>query len=169
LNPRILPMGIVEAPETIRMAYPPHSAYMQNDVLNASPERLVQLLYDLAIRCLADARQANRTKDIAGRVRSVNRAFAVLVELSDGLDFDSGGEIALNYARIYDYCERRLIEANIQQSDALLAEVESLLRDLREAWDVVVTKVGRERTAKLLALEILPDEEALAGCLSCLG
>lgn len=151
------------------MAHPPHSAYMQNEVLNASPERLVQLLYDLAIRCLVDARQSNRTNDIAGRVRHLNRVFAVLVELSDGLDFDAGGEIALNYARIYDYCQRRLLEANTQQSDSMLAEVESLLRDLREAWDVVVTNVGRERTAKLLAPEILPDEEALAGCVSCLG
>jgi flagellar secretion chaperone FliS len=162
-------MGIVEALETIRMAHPPHSAYMQSEVLNASPERLVQLLYDLAIRCLGDARQSHRTKDVAARVRHVNRAFAVLVELSDGLDLEAGGEIALTYARIYDYCQRCLIDANIQQSDSILAEVESLLRDLREAWDVVVTNVGRERTARLLAPETLPDEEALAGCLSCLG
>jgi flagellar secretion chaperone FliS len=162
-------MGIVEALEIIRMAHPPHSAYVQNEVLNASPERLVQMLYDLAIRCLADARQSNRTKDIAARGRYVNRAFAVLVELSDGLDFEAGGEIALNYARIYDYCQRRLLEANMQQSDAMFAEVESLLGDLREAWGIVVTNVGRERTATLLAPEILPDEEALAGCVSYLG
>jgi flagellar secretion chaperone FliS len=162
-------MRIVEAPETICMAYPPQSAYVQNEVLNASPERLVQLLYDLAIRSLAAARECNRTKDIPGRVRHINRVFSVLVELSDGLDFEAGGDIALNYARIYDYCQRRLIEANVQQSDARLAEVESLFKDLREAWDVVVSNVGKERTAKLLAPEILPSEEAAAGCLSCLG
>jgi flagellar secretion chaperone FliS len=151
------------------MAYPPQSAYVQNKVLNASSERLVQVLYDLAIRCLAAARECNRAKDITGRVRQVNRAFAVLVELSDGLDFEAGGEIAVNYARIYDYCQRRLIEGNAQQSDGMLAEVESLLKDLREAWDVVVTNVGRERSAKLLAAEILASEEAAAGCVSCLG
>lgn len=151
------------------MAHPPHSAYVQNEVLNASPERLVQLLYDLGIRCVAAARECNRTKDIAGRVRYINRVFAVLVELSDGLDFEAGGEIALNYARIYEYCQRRLIDANVQQSDVRLAEVESLLKDLREAWDVVVTNVANERTAKLLAPEILPSEEAAAGYVSCLG
>ena len=151
------------------MPYPPQSAYVQNEVLNASSERLVQLLYDLAIRCLAAARECNRAKDIAGRVRQVNRAFAVLVELSDGLDFEAGGEIAVNYAGIYDYCQRRLIEGNAHQSDGMLAEVESLLKDLREAWDVVVTNVGRERSAKLLAAEILPSEQAAAGCVSCLG
>lgn len=169
MNGPVQPMKVKEAPKNFRMAHPPHSAYVQNEVLNASPERLVQLLYDLGIRCLSAARDCNRAKDVAGRTRHVNRAFAVLVELSDGLDFEAGGEIALNYARIYDYCQRRLIEANVQQSDAMLAEVQSLLQDLREAWDVVVSNVGRERTAKLLAPEILPSEEAAAGLISCVG
>src|SRR5579875_3690998 len=109
------------------MAYPPHSAYAQNEVLNASPERLVQLLYDLGIQSIIRARDCNGRKDIAGRVRHVNKAFAVLVELSDGLDFNAGGDIALNYARIYDYCRRKLTEANLKQSDAILSEVQALL------------------------------------------
>lgn len=151
------------------MAYPPHSAYVQNEVLHASPERLVQLLYECAIQSIVRARECNGKKDIAGRVRHINKAFAVLVELSDGLDFDAGGEIALNYARIYEYCRRKLTEANIKQSDVVLSEVQALLEDLQEAWQVVVTKVGAERTARLLSPDILPSEQTLAGSLSCVG
>ncbi|MBV9761198.1 MAG: flagellar export chaperone FliS [Acidobacteriaceae bacterium] len=151
------------------MAYPSHSAYAQNEVLCASPERLVQILYELGVQSIARARECHRQKDIAGRVRHINKAFAVVVELNDGLDFEAGGEIALNYARIYDYCQRRLIDANAQQSDSILEEVQSLFRDLQEAWQVVVTKVGAERTARLLSPDILPSEEALAGSLSCVG
>ena len=151
------------------MAYPPHSAYAQNEVLNASPERLVQLLYDLGIQSIIRARDCNGRKDIAGRVRHVNKAFAVLVELSDGLDFNAGGDIALNYARIYDYCRRKLTEANLKQSDAILSEVQALLEDLQEAWQVVVTKVAADRTAKLLSPDVLPSEQTLAGTLSCVG
>jgi flagellar protein FliS len=160
---------VVEKGSIFRMAYPPHCAYAQNEVLNASPERLVQLLYDLGIRSVVQARECNRKRDISGRVRHINKAFAVLVELSDGLDFDSGGEIAINYARIYEYCQRKLTEANVRQSDELLAEVQTLLQDLQEAWQVVMTKVGAERTARLLSSEILASEEALAGSISCIG
>jgi len=160
---------VVEKGPKFGMAYPPHSAYAQNEVLNASPERLVKLLYEHGIQCLAKARECNRIKDVAGRVQHINKAFAVIVELSDGLDFDAGGEIAVNYARIYDYCQRKLIEANVKQADAILAEVQALLEDLQEAWEVVVTKVGAERTARLLSPEILPSEEALAGSISCMG
>lgn len=151
------------------MAYPPHSAYAQNEVLSASPERLVQLLYEFGIQSIVRARECNRKRDVAGRVRHINKAFAVVVELNDGLDFEAGGDIAVNYARIYDYCQRRLIEANVQQADVILAEVQSLLEDLQEAWQVVVTKVGADRTARLLSPDILPSEEALAGLLSCVG
>jgi flagellar secretion chaperone FliS len=160
---------LIEKGPNFGMGYPPHSAYAQNDTLNASPERLVQMLYELAIQSIVRAGDCNRRKDVAGRVRHINKAFAVIVELNDGLDFDAGGEIAVNYARIYDYCQRRLIEANVQQSDAILAEVQSLLEELNEAWQVVVSKVGTERTARLLSSEILPSEEALAGSLSCVG
>lgn len=153
----------------MRMAYPPQSAYTRNEILNASPERLVELLYDLGIRSIARARECNRSKEIAGRTRHINKAFAVMVELSNGLDFEAGGEIALNYARIYDYCQRRLIEANIKQSDAILAEVQSLLEDLKEAWKVVVINVGAERIAQLLCPDILASEEALAGSVNYVG
>lgn len=151
------------------MAYSPHAAYSQNEILTASPERLVEILYDLGIRSIAQARECNRLKNITARVSHINKAFAVLVELSSGLDVQAGGEIAANYGGIYDYCQRRLIEANVKQSDDILAEVQSLLEDLREAWQVVVVRVGAERTAQLLSPEIFTAEEALAGSINWVG
>jgi len=68
----------------------------------------------------------------------VNKAFEVLVELMNSLNMEQGGEIAANYARLYDYCQRRLLEGHAQQSEPALAEVQSLLEELREAWQAVV-------------------------------
>ncbi len=151
------------------MSYASRNVYIDNEIMNASSERLVQVLYGLAIQSIAAAKKCIQAKDIPARVRHINKAFAVLVELHSGLDFEAGGEIATNYAGIYDYCQRRLVEANTKQSDAILAEVQSLIEDLNEAWQVVVKTVGNERTARLSSTEILPSEEALAGNLSCLG
>ncbi|HSU32106.1 MAG TPA: flagellar export chaperone FliS [Bryobacteraceae bacterium] len=151
------------------MSYASRNVYVDNEILNASSERLVQILYGLAVQSIAAARNCLKTKDVPGRVAHINKAFAVLVELSSGLDFEAGGEIANNYARIYDYCQRRLIEANAKQSEAVLAEVQSLLEELHEAWQVVVKTVSAERVARLASSDILPSEEALAGNLNCLG
>jgi len=151
------------------MSYASRNVYVDNEIMNASSERLVQNLYGLAIQSIGAAKKCITAKDIEGRVKHVNKAFAVLVELSNGLDFEAGGEIAANYAGIYDYCQRRLIEANTKQSEPILSEVQSLIEDLNEAWHVVVKTVSAERTARLASTDILPSEEALAGNLNCLG
>jgi flagellar protein FliS len=58
--------------------------------------------------------------------------------LTNSLDFETGGDLAKNYAGLYDYCQRRLLEAHIKQSEEMLEEVQSLLGELREAWQGVV-------------------------------
>ncbi len=151
------------------MNYASRNVYVDHEIMNAGSERLVQILYGLAIQSIAAAKNCIKVKDIPGRVANINKAFAVLVELSSGLDYKAGGEIATNYAGIYDYCQRRLIEANTKQSEAILSEVQSLIEDLNEAWQVVVKTVSAERVARLASSDILPSEEALAGNLSCLG
>ncbi|HEY7305751.1 MAG TPA: flagellar export chaperone FliS [Bryobacteraceae bacterium] len=148
------------------MAYAAQTAYRDSEVLHASPERLVQMVYDVAIRSIGSARECLSKKDVRGRVRHVNTAFSALVELTTGLDFEAGKEIAQNYARIYDYCQRRLIEGNVRQDDSLLAEVQSLIGDLQEAWQIVVTRVSAERAAQFAAEA---SAQSVNGSLSVVG
>lgn len=143
------------------MSYKPESAYLEAGVLTCDPIKLVQILYDLGIRSIAAARECCRQKDIAGRGKHVNKAFEVFVELQNGLNLQQGGEVARNYARIYDYCQRRLLQAHAEQSEALLTEVESLLGDLREAWQVVVTQCSSNMVSK--------DEEISAEMFAATG
>ncbi len=114
--------------------------YLESEILTAAPVRLVEITFDIAVTALESARECCRKGDIAGRGRFVNKTFEVLVELSDSLDRDAGKDLAENYARIYDYCQRRLLQAHSEQSEPMLLEVESLLRELRDAWQIVAAK-----------------------------
>jgi flagellar secretion chaperone FliS len=147
----------------------PLSSYAQNEVLHAPPERLVQILYQLGIKAIVSARECLRAKDVPGRVSQINKAFEVTAELLNGLDYEAGGEIASNYGRLYDYCQRRLIEANTSQSDEILAEVQSLFEDLSEAWQIVVAKTAAERRQILYSAEPPESAAELAGSVSCVG
>lgn len=151
------------------MAYAAQTAYREMEILNASPERLVQIVYDIAVRSIVSARACLAQKDVRGRVRHINNAFSALVELTSGLDFEAGKEIAENYARIYDYCQRRLVEGNVRQDDSILAEVQSLLGDLQEAWQIVVTRVSAERTAQFAAEAQLATQPDARVSLSVVG
>ena len=51
------------------------------------------------------------------------------------LDHERGGELSQRLAQLYDYMQRRLLEANAKQIDEPMAEVLGLLSTLGEAWD----------------------------------
>jgi flagellar protein FliS len=110
------------------------AAYTESSVLSASPERLVVMLYDGAIRFLyagaAAAREGRR--DIArDRLR---RAQAIIDELNRSLDM-SQGQIARNLRDLYNFCSRHLIDSTLNANPAGYEEVAKLLSELREAWD----------------------------------
>jgi flagellar protein FliS len=114
-----------------------HDAYLESRVLAAEPVELVNLLYQACIQAVRDARHHLAQGDIAERSRSINKACEIVMELNSSLDRAQGGEIALRLAQLYDYMLTQLLEANMQQQDAPLSEVLSLLATLAEAWEGV--------------------------------
>jgi flagellar secretion chaperone FliS len=117
----------------------PAQYYITQSIMTASPGQLVLMLYDGALRFMAQARAgfALPTESYQ-RIETVNtgilRAEAVLRELRDNLDLTNGGEVAENLDKLYDYYLRRLLEANLRKDETALVEIEGLVRELREGW-----------------------------------
>ncbi|HLG98434.1 MAG TPA: flagellar export chaperone FliS [Bryobacteraceae bacterium] len=109
--------------------------YFDDEVLNASPVQLVQMLYRGVLDSIASARRHLRLGDIRSRSRSISKAIAILTELAGSLDSKQGGELSRNLAQLYDYVQRLLIQANIEQRDKPLVEAEQLVSKLAQAWD----------------------------------
>ena len=153
------------------MPWRPETAYLEAEVLTADSTKLVQILYDLGVDSVQNARGCYRQGDILGRGRFVNKAFEVLVELMNSLNTEQGDEIAANYARLYDYCQRRLLEGHAQQSEPALAEVQSLLEDLREAWQAVAASQCASLASRDAAAGLGCDPSSLSAepRYSCVG
>jgi flagellar secretion chaperone FliS len=120
-----------------RMAGTSYQRYQNAEILNADPVRLVVILYRGAIDSVAAARRHCRNGEIRQRSRRINQAYRIVFELLRSLDFDAGGEISQNLRDLYLYIQKRLLDANRQQAEAPLAEVESLLTTLLEGWQTV--------------------------------
>jgi flagellar protein FliS len=116
------------------MAYNTFDRYLEAEVLNADPVKLIQMLYRGALEAIAAARRHLAEGAVAERSRQILRAWEILNELRRSLNRTQGGEIGLRLAELYGYMQQRLMDANAQQSDAALAEVETLLGTLHEAW-----------------------------------
>ena len=114
-----------------------HDAYLESRVLSADPLELVTMLYQACMQAVRDARYHLSERRIMERSRAINHACEITFELSAALDHERGGEISQRLAALYNYMRRRLIEANLQQADAPLAEVLGLLTTLGEAWEAI--------------------------------
>ena len=102
---------------------------------NASPHRLVAMLYDGLLESIAEARGAIAQDDVAAKGRAIGRAVRIVDEgLRGGLNLQQGGELARNLDALYAYVNQRLTLANLRSDAAALAECAELVRPLRDAW-----------------------------------
>lgn len=113
--------------------------YQTQSVLTAGPGQLILMMYDGALRFMAIAREGLENYDASPRrIETVNtnliKAQNIISELRACLNHDVGGEYATNLDRLYDYYLRRLFEANVRKDVKPLAEVEGLVRILRDGW-----------------------------------
>ncbi len=106
-------------------------------VESASPHRLIQLLMEGALDKLAAAKGFVERGDIAEKGRFIFWAISIIGGLRGSLDMDKGGEISQNLYSLYDYMERRLVEANRNDDIAMIDEVIELLREVKVGWDDV--------------------------------
>jgi|TARA_B110000240_G_scaffold186921_1_gene224080 flagellar protein FliS len=103
------------------------------------PHELVKLLFIGLTDRIAMARAALEKGDRAARAVAVTKAQKILFGLRDSLDFEAGGELALNLDSLYDYCLRRLVKAHAREDDEIFVEVMDLMVSIREAWKVIPT------------------------------
>ncbi|NOQ46689.1 MAG: flagellar export chaperone FliS, partial [Desulfobulbaceae bacterium] len=119
--------------------------YLQNQIATSSPEQLLIMFYDGAIRFTMQAIGAIENDDIQQRTYTINKATAIISELAATLDHKVGGKIAKELDGLYAYMIRELNMANVKNDAALLEPVESILTDLRQTW-VEAIDINRQST-----------------------
>ena len=110
-----------------------YQQYQYNSIMSASPERLVLMLFEGAIKFVKLARKAIEEKDIAGANENLTKAQDIIAELDRSLDMSY--DISQNLAGIYDFLYRRLVDANVKKDAELLDVVESMLKELKDTWE----------------------------------
>lgn len=107
----------------------------ESEVAYASQHRLVQMLMEGALDKVATAKGQIDRGDLEGKSRHITWAISILNGLRSSLDMQAGGSIAANLEDLYSYMNRRLIDANVQNSIEALDEVAGLMLEIKGAWD----------------------------------
>lgn len=113
----------------------------QSNVEIASPHKLIQMLMEGALEKIGIAKNHMVNGNIAEKGAHISWAISIVSGLRVSLDPEKGGEIAENLDNLYDYIERRLLEANMHNKVEYLDEVMSLLMEIKSAWDAIEDQV----------------------------
>lgn len=114
---------------------------LETQVLSASPERLITLLFAGARAAIGQARLHMQAGRIAERGSAISKAIRIVDEgLRAGLDMKAGGDLAENLDQLYDYVVRTLLSANLTSDSAKLDEADALLENIGEAWKTSVDR-----------------------------
>jgi flagellar secretion chaperone FliS len=108
--------------------------YQQNLIYTATPEQILIMLYDGAIRFTRQAMIAEEQGNQIHKLERISKTMAIIVEFSNTLNHDVGGEIAANLDGLYQFMIRELNAARKDTTGEKLKTVEGLLVDLRETW-----------------------------------
>jgi flagellar protein FliS len=123
----------------------PTAAYkkvgIETGIEAADPHKLVLMLFEGAQLSLAAASVHMRRGDpqeIARKGEAISKAINIISNgLKVSLDMDSGGDLAVKLAALYDYMCVRLLHANLHNQPAILDEVSHLLAELKGAWEQI--------------------------------
>lgn len=110
------------------------SSYREMEILSASPDRLLLIVFDQLVVNLERARIAMERKDVELRVASLRRARAIVTELMTTLDFDKGGPLANQLADIYQFMLYELVDVGQRGDVAVVNKLANIARNLREGF-----------------------------------
>ncbi|BDD87371.1 flagellar export chaperone FliS [Desulfofustis limnaeus] len=132
--------------------------YQQNQIATASPERILLMLYDGAIRFTRQALQGIEEQRPEQKRYGIGKAMAIISEFSNSLNHEIGGKIAEDLDALYDFMIRELMAANLKDDADKLANVEKLLGDLRQTWAEAI-ELNKKQAAAPAANFRRPVEE----------
>jgi flagellar secretion chaperone FliS len=114
-------------------------------VAEASPARLVQIMFEQILAQLATAQgcmariENNLPLDqVIAKGKAMGKAIRLIDQLNNTLDMERGQKIAENLRALYVYMLARLTMANVTNDSQIVAEVGSLVQKVKTGWDQIV-------------------------------
>lgn len=108
--------------------------YLQVQVQTASPDQLLLMLLDGAVRFVEGAMERMERKDKEGKHELLLKAQKIILELIQSLNPSIGEKIYANLISLYKFIYQRLVDGNLRDDRACLEEGLKILGNVRETW-----------------------------------
>lgn len=116
--------------------------YQNNSVHTASPGELTLMLYNGTIKFIKMAKKGLDDNNFEQKNINIQKTQNIITELM--VTMDKNYKITEEIMPLYDYMNRRLMEANLKNDSAILDEILGMATEFRDTWKEVI-RVNREQ------------------------
>ncbi|MCR5249147.1 MAG: flagellar export chaperone FliS [Lachnospiraceae bacterium] len=124
------------------MANNPYDQYTMNKIMTATPAELTLMLYEGAIKFCNIAIMAIEDHNVEKAHFNILKVQRIIDEFRRTLDFKY--DVAQHFENVYSYLAQRLVEANMSKDKAILEEVATHLRSMRDTWKEVMRLANKK-------------------------
>lgn len=121
----------------------PYKQYQEQAVRTASPDKLIIMLFDGALRFSGKARNFIKENNFEEAGKAIYRCEDIIDYLINTLN--PRIPIAAEIEKMYEYIQYNFVQANITKDTLYLDEADKYLRDFRETWKQVGEIVREDR------------------------
>ena len=137
-------------------------AYFSTHIATTDQGQLLLMLYDGALKFLAQAREKMLARDMAGKGMLISRTIDIVSELASSLNMEKGGTLAENLNNLYFLCTARLLQANAKLDVKQLDSVVDILSGLRSAYAQIVNTPEAQSAVAQISARQNPQEASMA-------
>ncbi|WP_163935849.1 flagellar export chaperone FliS [Paraferrimonas sp. SM1919] len=110
---------------------------VEAQVQDASPHRVIQLLFASCLERLAKAKYGIENNDLALKSDNLTKAVQIIQSLNQSLVMDEDNDVAENLQNLYDYILTNLSSAILENNTDAIEVASDLVRTLKEGWDAI--------------------------------
>jgi flagellar protein FliS len=113
----------------------PFQQYKKTDIMTASKENILLMLYDGAIRFLKKSIDASNENNLPDKNTFVGKTMDIVNELRATLNHKADADLANRLEQLYDFVLDRLLKGSLENNPKYLEEALGILNTLRDGWN----------------------------------
>ena len=118
------------------------TAYLEADIMSRPKEWLIPLLYEHLLSSLRRAAIQIEASDFVGKAQSLDKASAIVLELSSALDREKGGEVAQGMSSLYAFFVTEIMQIGLRSDLVRLRKLSEIVAELLDAWTQAAEQVS---------------------------
>jgi len=123
------------------------NAYLESQVLTASPERLHLMVVDAAIRFARQGEEALEAGDIESAFSALASSRECVNEILTGIVADPNPELAERLKGLFVFVNQSLARADVNRNPQLVRDALAILQSHRATWQELIERLQQTRPA----------------------